>query len=172
MFRPIRFLIARFCLNVCLNLKPCARMRKQFSIQPCASCAQCAPEMPPEAADLSAHVSTARTQTARGCGINNRISIPGRAVQLCHTAKGPAQGAFGLRWSPVPPVPRRDINSERRSLSFLISLREGMDKSSSATGEPVMLISKGAVFRFILRRAASGSRSYTRSFRRRSSWRR
>jgi hypothetical protein len=36
---------------------------------------------------------------------------------LCHRAKGPAQGAFGLRWSPVPPsaqdrspVPHRAFN--------------------------------------------------------------
>ena len=52
MFRPDRFSIAPFCLHVCLNLKMCAKTKKQFSIHPCASCAQCAPETPPEAADF------------------------------------------------------------------------------------------------------------------------
>ena len=74
-----------------------------------------------KAADLSAHVSAARTKTARGRGMRSRILIPGRTVQLCHTAKGPSGGAFGLRWSLPAPVPRRDIKSERRSLSFLVS---------------------------------------------------
>ena len=60
--------------------------------------------------------------------MNFRISILVRAVSLCHTAKGPAQGAFGLRWSPVPPS-AQDIKSETRSVSFLFSLREGKDKS-------------------------------------------
>ena len=43
-----------------------------------------------EAADLSAHVSAAQAETARGRGMQIRISIPGRAVSLCHTAKDPA----------------------------------------------------------------------------------
>ena len=78
-----------------------------------------------KAADLSAHVSTARTETARGRGIQDRISIPGRAVSLCHTAKGPSGGAFGLRWSLPAPVPRRDIKSETRSVSYLFPFVKG-----------------------------------------------
>ena len=86
-----------------------------------------------EAADLSAHVSAAQTKTARGRGMRSRFSIPGRAVRLCHMAKGPSGGAFGLRWSLPAPVPRRDIKSETRSVSYLFSLREGKDKSLRRT---------------------------------------
>ena len=42
----------------------------------------------------------------------------------------------GLRPEMVPraAVPRRDIKSVTRSVTYLISLREGMNKSSSADG--------------------------------------
>jgi hypothetical protein len=43
---------------------------------------------------------------------------------LCHRAKGPAQGAFGLRWSPVPPS-AQDIRPERLRLSKSPSSRAG-----------------------------------------------
>ncbi|MBQ3862138.1 MAG: hypothetical protein II779_16560, partial [Clostridia bacterium] len=66
----------------------------------------------------------------------------------------------GHEMVPRAAVPRRDIKSETRSVSYLISLREGMNKPSSAdgsvdavtkpvdtvTGMSVMLISKGAIF--------------------------
>ena len=100
MFKPNRFLIAPFCLHVCLNLNMCARMKEQFQHPVRASCAQCAPETLPEAEELAPSMAqAARAETARGRGRQDRISIPVRAVRLCHTAKGPSGGAFGLRWS-------------------------------------------------------------------------
>ena len=67
--------------------------------------------------------------------------------QLFAPQIGPAQGAefakqhsSAMRCVPrtdavvLAAVPRRDIKSETRSVSFLISLREGMDKPSSADG--------------------------------------
>ena len=74
-----------------------------------------------------------------------RVKLTVRAVVLCYMAKGdPREGHLRPEMVSLPvPAPRRDINSERRSLSFLISLREGMNKSFSADGQecPSMLIS-------------------------------
>ena len=149
MFRPNRFSSAWLCLHVCLNLKPSARMWKQFQLPECASCAQCAPEMLPEAADLSAHHSSctsrdrARTWDAR----SNFDS--GTSCMVMPYGQGTRTGGLRPEMVPRAAVPRRDIKSETRSVSYLFSLREGMDISSSADGQecPSWLISKGGVFR-------------------------
>ena len=83
--------------------------------------------------------------------------------QLFAPQIGPAQGAefakqhsSAMRCVPrtdavvLAAVPRRDIKSETRSVSYLISLREGMDKSFFADGQecPSLLVPKGGVFRY------------------------
>ena len=73
MFRPDRFSFARFCLHVCLNLKPCARTKEQFSIQPCASCAQCAPESPPQGHGLVPCMFQLHVQRPRGVDFMFRL---------------------------------------------------------------------------------------------------
>ena len=65
----------------------------------------------------------------------------------------------GLRPEMVPPGARpaqgHKIRNAERFIPF--SLREGMDKSSSATDQrSVMLISKGGVFRSILKGVKTG----------------
>ena len=86
--------------------------------------------MLPKAEELAPSMAqAAQTKTARGRGIQDRISIPGRAVSLCHTAKGPAQGAFGLRWSPVPPSRAGTSNPKRvafHSLNTFVKVWSGM----------------------------------------------
>ena len=87
--------------------------------------------------------------------MRKRISIPVRAVSLCHTAKGPAQGAFGLRWSPVPPSRAGTLNPKRGAFHTLYTFDEGM-LFSATDQRSVMLISKGGVFRSILKGVKTG----------------
>ena len=89
--------------------------------------------------------------------MHSRIKLTGRAVVLCYMAKGdPREGHLRPEMVSLPaPVPRRDINSERRSLSFLFYLREGIaillrDGPVDAVTESVLLFSKGGVVRYLI----------------------
>ena len=119
MFRPDRFLFARLCLHVCLNLNMCARKHEiaDSRMRVPVPNARLKRRRRPQTCLRMFQLHEQRPREDRG--MQDRISIQVRAVHLCHTAKGPSGGAFGLRWSLPAPVPRRDINSERRSLSFL-----------------------------------------------------
>ena len=140
MFCPNRFSSVWLGLNVGLNLRMCATVQLQFQLPVGASNAQCAPETLAEPTELVPCMAQAtRTQTARGRGMQDRISIPVRAVQLCHTVnyllrkldphRGQSLRSNTRRPEMVPraAVPRRDIKSETRSVSYLFSLREGME---------------------------------------------
>ena len=101
MFKPNRFLIAPFCLHICLNLNMCARMKEQFQHPVRASCAQCAPETLPEAEELAPSMAQAtRTEIARGPWDALSIPTDGTRCRLMLYGQGPRRGTYGLSWIP------------------------------------------------------------------------